>query len=89
VPLFVLGFLLMAGLRTVGLIGPDLAGVLDAVSRVLILVALAGVGLSIRVAELRATSWQPIAVGLVVAIGIGAGTLAAILALGLADGLAR
>jgi uncharacterized integral membrane protein (TIGR00698 family) len=89
VPLFVLGFLLMAALRTAGLIGPDLAGVLDAISRVLILVALAGVGLSIRVAELRATSWRPIAVGLMVAIGIGAGTLAAILALGLADGLAR
>ena len=53
VPLFVLGFLALAALRSIGVIGPELAAVLDTVARVCILVALAAVGLSVRVGELR------------------------------------
>ena len=83
VPLFVLGFLALATLRTVGLIDAQEANALDTVARSLILVALAAVGMSIHIGELRETSWRPIAVGFVVAIVVGLGSLAAIVTLGL------
>ena len=87
VPLFVLGFLAMAGLRSIGVIGPDLAAVLDTMAKVCILIALAAVGLSVHVGELRQTGPRALSVGFAAAIVIGVGTLAAIVAFGLADGL--
>jgi uncharacterized membrane protein YadS len=83
VPLFVLGFLALATLRTVGLIDADQAATLDTIARSLILVALAAVGLSIHVGELRETSWRPLAVGFAVALVVGLGSLLAIVTLGL------
>ena len=83
VPLFVLGFLALATLRTIGLIDVQEATALDTAARSLILVALAAVGMSIHVGELRETSWRPIAVGFAVAIVVGLGSLAAIVTLGL------
>jgi uncharacterized integral membrane protein (TIGR00698 family) len=87
VPLFVLGFLLLALLRTVGIIDADEATVLDAIARTLILVALAAVGMSIHVGELRETSWRPLAVGFSVALLVGLGSLVAIMTLGLGAGI--
>ncbi len=87
VPLFVLGFLALAALRTLGIIDAVEASTLDAAARALILVALAAVGMSIRVGELRETSWRPFAVGLSVALAVGLGSLALILALGLGAGI--
>jgi uncharacterized integral membrane protein (TIGR00698 family) len=89
VPLFVLGFLLLATLRSMGAIDADQAVTLDAVARTLILIALAAVGMSIRVGELRETSWRPIAVGFSVALAVGAGSLLAITALGLGSAVGR
>ena len=86
-PLFVLGFLALAALRGVGIIGPDLAAVLDVASRWLILVALAAVGASVRLEELRSTGASPLLVGLGAAILVGIGSLAVILALGIAGGI--
>ena len=63
IPLFVLGFLALAALRTVGVIDADVATTLDTIARTLILVALAAVGMSIHVGELRETSWRPLAIG--------------------------
>ena len=83
VPLFVLGFLALAGLRTIGAINVDEAATLDGIARSLILVALAAVGMSIRLGELRETSWRPFAIGLAVALIVGAGSLLAITTLGL------
>ncbi len=83
VPLFVLGFLALATLRTVGLIDAEQAAGLDTVARSLILVALAAVGMSIHVGELRETSWRPLAVGFAVALIVGLGSLGAIVTLGL------
>ncbi len=83
VPLFVLGFLALATLRTVGLIDAQEAAGLDTVARSLILVALAAVGMSIHVGELRETSWRPLAVGFAVALIVGLGSLVAIVTLGL------
>lgn len=86
-PVFVLGFVALAGLRSAGIISPDLAGTLDSLARACILVALAGVGLSIRFDELRQTRWHAIAIGLIVAIFVGLGSLAAITILGLGAGI--
>ncbi|MEP6638327.1 MAG: putative sulfate exporter family transporter [Chloroflexota bacterium] len=89
IPLFVLGFLALAVLRTLGVIDASQAGVLDTVARTLILVALAAVGMSIHLGELRETSWRPLAVGFAVALVIGLGSLAAIVLLGLGSGIGR
>src|SRR4051794_1954647 len=86
IPLFVFGFLALAALRTIGVIDADEAAILDTVARALILVALAAVGMSIHVGELRETSWRPLAVGFAVALVIGLGSLAAIVTLGLGAG---
>jgi uncharacterized integral membrane protein (TIGR00698 family) len=88
VPVFVLGFLLLSALRSVNVIGPDLAGALEAAARALILVALAAVGLNVRLEELRAVGPRPLAIGLGAAFAVGTATILAILAFGLANGLA-
>ena len=87
VPLFVLGFLALAALRTLGVIGADLAAALDVIARTLILVALAAVGMSIHIGELRETSWRPLAIGFAVALAVGLGSLVAIVTLGLGAGI--
>jgi uncharacterized integral membrane protein (TIGR00698 family) len=87
IPPFVLGFLALAALRSIGVIGPEVAGVFDTIARTLILVALAGIGASTRFRELRETSWRPLAIGLGVAIVVGLGSLVAIGTLGLGSGL--
>ena len=87
VPLFVLGFLVLAGLRSANVIGADEAATFDVAARACILVALAAVGMSIRVAELREISWRPIAVGFTVALAVGIASLAAIVALGLSNAM--
>ena len=88
VPLFVFGFLALAALRTIGVIDADQAATLDTLARAFILVALAAVGMSIHVGELRETSWRPLAVGFSVALAVGLGTLFLIVTLGLGAGIA-
>lgn len=88
VPLFVLGFLALSALRSVGLVGADLANTFEVVARALILVALSAVGLNVRFADLREVGWRPLAVGLGAALAVGTATLVAIVTFGLADGLA-
>jgi uncharacterized integral membrane protein (TIGR00698 family) len=83
VPVFVLGFLALAALRTAGVLDAQQAAALDGVARNLILVALAAVGMSIRLGELRETSWRPLAIGFAVALLVGLGSLVAIMTLGL------
>ena len=72
---------------SVGIIGPELAALLDQAARVCILVALAAVGLSVRIGELRSIGPKALAVGFGAAVIIGVGTLVAIVGLGLANGL--
>jgi uncharacterized membrane protein YadS len=89
IPLFVVGFLALATLRTLGLIDAAQAGALDTVARGLILVALAAVGMSIHIGELRETSWRPLAVGFAVALMVGLGSLALIVTLDLGSAIGR
>ena len=86
-PLFVLGFVALSVVRSVGLIGADLASTFETVARALILVALAAVGLSVRLEDLREVGPRPLLVGLGAAVAIGAVTILAIVNLGLANGL--
>jgi uncharacterized integral membrane protein (TIGR00698 family) len=86
-PLFVLGFLALAAIRSAGLIGSGVADAFDAAARILILVALSAVGLSVRLEDLRAVGPKPLLIGLGAALIVGAGTIIAILGLGLASGL--
>lgn len=79
VPMFVLGFLALALLRTAGIIDAPLAAVLDEVAKVCILVALAGVGLSTRLRDMRAIGPAPFVAGLGTAALLAALSLGAIL----------
>ena len=75
VPLFVVGFLLMAVLNTIGVFRAlstslhfDVAKLLQDTARVLILVALAGVGLSTRIDAMKRTGAKPFWIGLATAV---------------------
>ncbi len=87
VPVFVLGFVAMTMLRSVGIIGPELADVLGSLSGWCILIGIAGVGLSIRFGDLRAVGPRAFAVGLGAAVVIGIATLIAITSLDLTSHL--
>jgi uncharacterized integral membrane protein (TIGR00698 family) len=87
VPVFVLGFLALSAVRSAGLIDTGTANLFEAAARALILVALAAVGLSVRLEDLRAVGPRPLLIGLGGAVIIGAGTILAIVGLGLANGL--
>lgn len=93
VPLFVLGFLAMAALQSAGVLrwlsiraGRDLAADAQNVARVLILIALAGVGLSTRIAAMRRAGLRPFYVGLVVATAVSVVSLLWIRVIGPAGG---
>jgi uncharacterized integral membrane protein (TIGR00698 family) len=88
VPVFVLGFLALSVLRSTGAIDSGLATGLETVARALILVALAAVGLNVRIEDLRAVGPKPLLIGLGAALTIGVATIVAITQLGLANGLA-
>jgi uncharacterized integral membrane protein (TIGR00698 family) len=84
VPLFVLGFLALALLRSVGLIPPNGVAAIDEIAKALILVALAGVGLNTRLVQLRAIGLTPFFAGLATASVLAALSLTAIVGLGIA-----
>lgn len=84
VPMFVLGFLAFAALRTFGFIDATQAARLDDAAKGLILVALAGVGLHTRLAQMRSMGLTPFYVGLATAATLAVLSLAAIVALGIA-----
>lgn len=82
VPGFVLGFLAMATFNTLGVFawtheatGVDAQAVLGWVARAMILVALAGVGLSTRVDAMRRAGLTPLAVGFATAVATSLASL--------------
>jgi uncharacterized integral membrane protein (TIGR00698 family) len=75
VPPFVLGFLAVALARTLGLIPVPAVAALDEIARACIVIALAAVGLTIRVGRLRAMGAAPFW------LGLGTSSVLAILAL--------
>lgn len=87
VPLFVVAFLLLAVLRTQGAITVEQAAVMSEPSKVFVLVALAAIGLQIRLTELRSVGPRPLLAGLAAAALLAVFTLTAIWTLGLAPRL--
>lgn len=65
-PWFILGFVAMATLNSLHLLGPTLPGMAGAAGRYLIVVALAGVGLSADIQKMIKTGHKPILLGLIV-----------------------
>jgi uncharacterized integral membrane protein (TIGR00698 family) len=62
-PLFLLGFLALAGLRSLGVLGDDLADGFGRAATVLITVAIAAVGCRTRIDQLRQVGTRPFLVG--------------------------
>jgi uncharacterized integral membrane protein (TIGR00698 family) len=80
VPLFVIGFLAMAALNSLGLLNAPVLGVplrdsFDQAARLLILVALAAVGLQTRLAALRSVGPRPLYLGLAVSLVLATSSL--------------
>ena len=92
-PMFVLGFLGMALLNSLGrlrwlsgVVRHDVGAILRETSRAMILVALAGVGLSTRLQAMRRTGWKPFLIGFAVAALTSGASLLLIRFLGPASG---
>ena len=86
-PLFVLGFLAMALVRTLGLVDAPTARWIDEGAKLCILVALAGVGLSTKLAQMRAVGATPFYLGFGTAALLAVVSLALIGAFGLGSAL--
>lgn len=75
VPPFLLGFLAAAGLDSLGLIPTSWHAPLSAVGTFLITTAMAGIGLSMRLADLRAAGPRPLLLGGILWIAVAASSL--------------
>ena len=69
-PAFLFGFLALAGLRSVGILGERVAEVLGEASALLITVAIASVGLGTRFSGLRQVGLRPFLVGFGAAVAL-------------------
>ncbi len=79
VPMFVVGFIVMAALNSLHVFPAALSSAFSEASKALILVALVGVGLNTDVTQLRAVGWRPLQAGFLAAallslfaLGLGA-----------------
>lgn len=82
-PLFLVGFLALALVRTANLVDPERLADIDVVTRACFVVALAGFGLQTRLGQIRTMGPRPFLLGFGTAGLLGAGSLALILVLGL------
>ncbi len=76
VPWFIFGFLLASALRSSGLLPPGVLAVLHVLAMALMVLALAAVGLSADLAQMRRTGLRPILLGLGVWATVALGSLA-------------
>ncbi len=83
-PIFLVGFLAMALVRTARLVDPETLADVDVVTRTCFVMALAGFGLQTRLGHIRAVGPRPFLLGLGTFGLLGAGSLGLIIALGLA-----
>jgi len=81
-PLFLLGFLAASGLDSAGVIPTGWHPALTTTSGLLITLALTGIGLSTRLASLRAAGVRPILLGGVLWVAVGVASLLLQLATG-------
>lgn len=81
-PLFLVGFLVAAGLRTAGLVPDERQHDLALVGTFLITSALVAIGLSLRVGELRKAGLRPLLLGAILWVCVSLGSLGLQLATG-------
>jgi len=74
-PTFILGFLFLAAVNSLGLIPSVLAENLDSLAGFLILLALSGIGLQVEIRNIRRIGFAPLITGLSVAIFMAAASL--------------
>lgn len=93
IPLFVIGFLVLAAFNTAGTfdalsrwLGRDVGRDLKEASRFLILVALAGVGMGTKLSALRRTGLRPVWIGVATAVATSLASYAMIRVFGAASG---
>jgi uncharacterized integral membrane protein (TIGR00698 family) len=75
VPLFLIGFIVAATLRTVGVVPDGWQEPLSLTGTFLITCALIAIGLSMRPAELRKAGWRPLALGALLWISVALSSL--------------
>jgi uncharacterized integral membrane protein (TIGR00698 family) len=75
VPLFLIGFLAAAGLRTAGLVPLGWLPTLSLIGTILITAALVAIGLSLRLRELRDTGPRPLLLGAILWVLVATGSL--------------
>lgn len=75
VPAFLIGFVIAASLDTLGLIPQSWHPVLSAFGTFLITTALAGIGLSMRLSDMRAAGHRPLLLGALLWIAVAASSL--------------
>ena len=82
VPFFVVGFVALALVRTLGFVDGETVLDFDPLTRACFLIALAGLGLQTRMTNLRSLGLRPFLLGLGTSTVLAGGTLAAIVAFG-------
>ncbi|MDX6283972.1 MAG: hypothetical protein QOH03_5043 [Kribbellaceae bacterium] len=75
VPLFLVGFVVAAGLRTLGVVPDAWQESLSLVGTFLITSALVAIGLSMRPSELRKAGWRPLALGALLWVSVALSSL--------------
>lgn len=64
VPLFVIAFLMFAGVRSTGLVPPEVLDVVETCQTIVLAAALFGLGAGVSLAALARTSWRPVVLAL-------------------------
>ncbi|MEU4395224.1 putative sulfate exporter family transporter [Kribbella sp. NPDC023855] len=82
VPLFLVGFVVAAGLRSAGVVPEAWQETLSLVGTFLITSALVAIGLSMRPSELRKAGWRPLALGALLWVSVALSSLGLQLATG-------
>lgn len=85
-PWFILGFLALSGLRSLGLIPAEVAGVFKTVSKFLMVCALAAIGLNTSFAKLCKSGAKPMLHGFIISLLVVLVAIAVEYALGIAPG---
>lgn len=75
VPLFLVGFLVAAGLQSLGAIPPAWHEPLSVAATFLLTTALAGIGLTLRFADMRAAGFRPLLLGGLLWVGVAVSSL--------------
>jgi uncharacterized integral membrane protein (TIGR00698 family) len=75
VPLFLIGFVLAATLRSLGLVPEGWQQTLSLIGTFLITSALVAIGLSMRPSELRKSGWRPLALGALLWVSVALSSL--------------